>query len=99
MPCWSGARPGGSGSRPRPRVGRALAAAYASLQAGAFDAALEMAAIAEAGPLDDLQRARVGLLRGQVSLFASVGSEAAALLLKAARQIEPLDGALARQTY
>jgi tetratricopeptide (TPR) repeat protein len=28
-----------------------------------------------------------------------VGSEAPALLLKAARQIEPLDGALARQTY
>ncbi|HEY3651266.1 MAG TPA: AAA family ATPase [Streptosporangiaceae bacterium] len=84
---------------PGPRAGRALAAAYASLQAGAFDAALEMAAIAEAGPLDDLQRARVGLLRGQVSLFASVGSEAPALLLKAARQIEPLDGALARQTY
>ena len=38
-------------------------------------------------------------MRGQITLFASVGSEAPALLLKAARQIEPLDGVLARQTY
>jgi len=56
-------------------------------------------AAAEAGPLDDLQRARAGLLRGQVAFAASAGSEAPALLLKAARQLEPLDGALARQTY
>ena len=46
-------------AEPGPRAGRALAAAYASLQAGAFDAALELVATAEAGPLDDLQRARV----------------------------------------
>jgi len=86
-------------ARPGPRAGRALAAAQASLQAGAFDAALELVAAAEAGPLDDLQRARVGLLRGQVAFAAGVGGEAAALLLLAARQLEPLDGALARQTY
>jgi DNA-binding CsgD family transcriptional regulator len=86
-------------AEPGPRAGRALAAAYANLQAGAFDAALELVAAAEAGPLDDLQRARVGLLRGQVALFASAGSEAPALLLQAARQLEPLDGGLARQTY
>ena len=86
-------------AEPGPRAGRALAAAYASLQAGAFDAALELVATAEAGPLDDLQRARVGLLRGQVAFAAGAGSEAPALLLQAARQLEPLDGALARQTY
>src|SRR5215468_10262288 len=56
---------------PGPRAGRALAAAQASLQAGAFDAALELAAAAEAGPLDDLQRAQVSLLRGQVAFAAS----------------------------
>ncbi len=84
---------------PGPRTERALAAAYASLQAGAFDAALDLATTAEAGPLDDLQRAQVGLLRGQVAFAASAGSEAPALLLQAARQLEPLDGALARQTY
>jgi DNA-binding CsgD family transcriptional regulator len=86
-------------AEPGPRAGRALAAAYASLQAGAFEAALELAATAEAGPLDDLQRARAGLLRGQVAFAASTGGEAPALLLQAARQLEPLDGALARQTY
>jgi DNA-binding CsgD family transcriptional regulator len=84
---------------PGPRAGRALAAAQASLQAGAFDAALELVAVAEAGPLDDLRRARVSLLRGQIALFAGAGREAPALLLQAARQLEPLDGALARQTY
>jgi len=86
-------------AEPVRRSERALAAAQASLQAGAFDAALELVAAAEAGPLDDLQRARAGLLRGQVAFAASAGSEAPALLLKAARQLEPLDGALARQTY
>src|SRR5215831_15806399 len=86
-------------AEPGPRAGRALAAAYASLQAGAFDAALELAAAAEAGPLDDLQRARASLLRGQVKFAAGAGSEAAALLLDAARRLEPLDGGLARQTY
>jgi DNA-binding CsgD family transcriptional regulator len=86
-------------AEPGPRAARALAAAYASLQAGAFDAALELVAAAEAGPLDDLQRAQVSLLRGQVALAASAGGEAPALLLQAARQLEPLDGGLARQTY
>src|SRR5215470_16831682 len=46
-------------AEPRPRAGRALAAAQANLQAGAFDAALELVADAEAGPLDELQSARV----------------------------------------
>ena len=84
---------------PARRAERALAAAQANLQAGAFDAALELVATAEAGPLDDLKRAQIGLLRGQVAFASSAGSEAPALLLKAARQLEPLDVALARQTY
>ena len=86
-------------AEPGPRAGRALAAAHASLQAGAFDAALELVATAEAGPLDDLQRAQVSLLRGQVAFAAGAVGEAPALLLRAARQLEPLDGVLARQTY
>ena len=86
-------------AEPGPRAGRALAAAHASLQAGAFDAALELVATAEAGPLDDLQHAQVSLLRGQVAFAAGAVGEAPALLLQAARQLEPLDGALARQTY
>jgi DNA-binding CsgD family transcriptional regulator/tetratricopeptide (TPR) repeat protein len=87
-------------AEPGPRAGRALAAGQVNLQAGAFDAALELVAAAEAGPLDDLQRARAGLLRGQVALFAAgAAREAPGLLLEAARQLEPLDGGLARQTY
>jgi AAA ATPase domain len=87
---------------PARRSDRALAAAQANLQAGAFDAALELLATAEvggSGPLDGLRRAQVDLLRGQIAFASSAGSEAPALLLKAARQLEPLDAALARHTY
>src|SRR5215218_8342340 len=83
---------------PALRVDRALAAAQASLHAGAFDAALELLATAEAGMPDELQCARVDLLRGQVA-SATTGTEAPAQLLKAARRLEPLDPGLARETY
>ena len=45
---------------PARRADRALAAAQASLGAGAFDLARGLLAAAEAGPLDELQRARAG---------------------------------------
>jgi DNA-binding CsgD family transcriptional regulator len=85
--------------KPAPRSERALAAAQASLQAGAFDAATELLALAAAGPLDELQQARTALLRGQIAFASSAGSDAPALLVKAAKQLEPLDAVLARQTY
>ncbi len=78
---------------------RALAAAQASLQAGAFGKALDLLATAEAGPLDELQSARVDLLRGQIAFASGPGADAPALLLKAAKRLEPLDLDLARQTY
>ena len=81
------------------RAERCLAAAQAHLQAGAFDEALQLLASAEAGSLDELGRARVELLRGQIAFASSAGGEASALLLKAARQLESLDPALARETY
>ena len=86
-------------AEPGPRSERALAAAQASLQAGALDAAAGLLATAAAGPLDELQQARAGLLRGQIAFAAGMGSDAPALLVKAAQQFQPLDGALARQTY
>ncbi len=86
-------------AEPGPRSERALAAAQASLQAGALDAAAGLLATATAGPLDELQQARAGLLRGQIAFASSAGSDAPALLVKAAQQLEPLDAALARQTY
>jgi DNA-binding CsgD family transcriptional regulator len=84
---------------PARRAERALAAAQAKYQAGAFDAALALLATAEAGPLDELQRARVDLMRGQIAFASSRGSDAPPLLLKAARQFGPLDVRLARETY
>src|SRR6202012_1946811 len=45
------------------RADRALAAAEAQLQAGAFEEALNLLAMAEAGPRSDAQRAHAALLR------------------------------------
>src|SRR5580693_9225843 len=84
---------------PARRAERALAAAQATYQAGAFDATLALLATAEAGPPDELRRARADLLRGQIAFSSSRGSDAPPLLLKAAREFEPLDARLARETY
>ena len=84
---------------PARRAGRTLDAAQAGLQAGAFAKALELLAMAEAGPLDELQGARADRLRGQVASASGLGSDAPPLLLKAARRLEPLDLDLARETY
>ncbi len=83
-------------------VERILAAAQASLEAGAFDKALEVLSMVEGiGPesLDELASARADLLRGQIAFASSAGSDAPGLLLKAAKRLERLDVALARQTY
>jgi DNA-binding CsgD family transcriptional regulator len=84
---------------PAARVRRALAAAEASFHAGAFDAALALTARADAGTLDDRQRARTDLLRGQVAFATGRLSDAAPLLLQAASRLETVDQDLARQTY
>ena len=84
---------------PARRAERALAAAEASFQAGAFDAALGLLDTAEAGPLDEFQRARMDLVRGHVAFASGLLGEAPALLLQAARRLEPFDLELARRTY
>ena len=84
---------------PARRAGRALAAAQASLGAGAFDLARRLLATAETGSLDELGRARVGLLRAEIVFAHSRGSDAPLLLLQAARTLEPLDVRLSRNTY
>jgi DNA-binding CsgD family transcriptional regulator len=78
---------------------RMLAAAQASMQAGAFAKALELLDRAESEPLEELQSARADLLRGHVTFASGMGSDAPPLLLKAALRLEPLDLALARQAY
>jgi DNA-binding CsgD family transcriptional regulator len=84
---------------PSRRVERALAAAQATLQAGAFDAALGLVAKAEAGPLGEFQRAQVDLLRGNVAFASGLGSDAPPMLMAAANRLEPFDLELARETY
>jgi hypothetical protein len=84
---------------PGRRGERTVAAAQASMQAGAFGKALELLAEAEAGLLDELQGARADLLRGQIAFASGVGDDAPPLLLKAASRLEPLDLDLARETY
>jgi DNA-binding CsgD family transcriptional regulator len=84
---------------PGRRAERALAAARANAQAGAFDGALRLLATAEAGPLEELERARADLLRGQIALASNRGTDAPPILLKAARRLEALDVGLARETY
>jgi DNA-binding CsgD family transcriptional regulator len=81
------------------RSERALAAAQATHQAGSPDAALRLLAMAEAGPVDELQRARADVLRAQIAFATSRGGDAPPLLLKAARRLEPLDARRARDTH
>ena len=84
---------------PARRAERALAAAQASLQAGAFDAALGLLATAEAGPLDELQRARVDLLRGQIAFASSRRQRRAAAAAEGRQAARAARPALARETY
>jgi DNA-binding CsgD family transcriptional regulator len=84
---------------PARRARRALAAGHAKHLAGAPDAALRLLATAEAGPLEERQRARVDLLRAQIAFAVNRGSDAPPLLLAAAKRLEPLDVRLMRETY
>ena len=84
---------------PQQRTMRALAAAEAKLQAGEAAAARDLLAMAEAGPATELQQAQVDLLRARIAFASSRGSDAPALLLTAARRLEPVDTGLARSTY
>ena len=84
---------------PGRRAVRALAAAQAKHRAGAPDAALRLLAMAQAAPLDELGRARAELLRAQLTADPGRGRDASALLLNAARRLEPLHLGLARDAY
>jgi DNA-binding CsgD family transcriptional regulator len=84
---------------PGERGRRALTAAQAKFDAGASDAALELLATAALAPLDELQRARLERVRAEIAFARTRGSDAPALLLDAARRLEPLDPAMARETH
>src|ERR1700722_8206506 len=84
---------------PGRRTERLLTAARARRDAGELDTALSLLVAAEAGPLVPLQTAEMESLRGQIASYQGRDSDAARLLLRAARFFEPLDVALARETY
>ena len=84
---------------PSSRAQRLLMAARAKRDAGALDAALGLLIEVEAGSTDDLRAAEAEHLRGQITFEQRRGSEAAGLLVGAARRLEPLDPDLARETY
>jgi DNA-binding CsgD family transcriptional regulator len=84
---------------PGRRARRLLAAARGKRDAGELEAALGLLVAAEAGPLDARQAAEVARLRGQIAADQNRDSDAAPLLLRAARLIGPLDAGLARETY
>ena len=86
-------------SEPGRRADRALAAAQASSQAGEFDAALGLVAMAEAWPLSEFQSALASRIRAHVALGAGRWTEALPLLREAAARLEPFDVDLARETY
>ncbi|GAA4206321.1 LuxR family transcriptional regulator [Microbispora amethystogenes] len=84
---------------PARRQERALAAARATHRAGTPGAALRLLSVAEAGPLDGFRRGQADLLRAQIAFATDRGADAPGLLLRAARQLEPHDVPLARETY
>ena len=84
---------------PARRAGRALAAAQAKVHAGAAGAARDLLAMAEAGPLSDLEQARLELVRARLVSATSRGADAPLLLLRAAQRLEGTDISLARATY
>lgn len=92
---------------PALRGARAIAAAHAKRDAATPEAAYDLLAIADLALLSELQRAQVVRMRAQLQFTRSRAgapgaprtSEAAALLLSAAKGLEGLDDELARETY
>src|ERR1700704_4817125 len=81
------------------RAQRALIAAQTKFRAGALDDALALLSSLEISALDELERARVELLRAQIAFASTPRSAAPAMLLQAARRLTPLSPTLASETY
>ncbi len=84
---------------PALRAERSLAAAQAKLDVADTAAASNLLAAASAGPADPLRIARVERLRARIVFDEQRGRDAPPLLLEAARRLDPLDPAMARETY
>ena len=75
---------------PARRAQRALVAAQTKFRAGALADALGLLSSTQIGALDELDRARVDLLRAQIAFVSTHGSDAPGLLLRAARRLAPI---------
>ncbi len=84
---------------PSKRAQRILAAAAAHLDAGSFDVAAGLLAMAKASDLDDMTQAQVDLLWARHATFRGGVRESPDLLLNAARRLETLDPRLAEVVY
>lgn len=86
-------------AEPAARAERALRAARAKQQAGAYDSALDLLAVADRGPENELRAADSELLRGQIAFARSFGGGATPVLLSAARRFESIDASRARDVH
>ncbi|HLU55247.1 MAG TPA: LuxR family transcriptional regulator [Pseudonocardia sp.] len=84
---------------PAERARRALDAASALHAAGDPEAASDLLASAEAGPLDARRATQADLLRARVAFHVTRGDDAPARLVRAADRLAPLDAPLAREAY
>jgi DNA-binding CsgD family transcriptional regulator len=84
---------------PAKQARRALGAAEAKQLAGAPQEALSLLAAASDGPLEEVDRAMLQRLHGQIALDLRRAADAVPLLLDAARRLERPDPRLARETY
>jgi DNA-binding CsgD family transcriptional regulator len=81
------------------RANRNLAAAEAKRDAGALEPALRLLTAVESEPPSELRGALTEQLRGRIAFDQRRGADAAALLLSAARRLEPFDARLARDAH
>lgn len=81
------------------RARRALEAAHAKHVAGASEAALGLLDVADDGPLSDVDRARLDLLRVRIAFHLTPSNDTPEMALEAARKLAPLNARVSRETY
>ena len=81
------------------RVERSLAAAQAKLDVADVASASDLLTIAALGPVDELHRAWLERLRAEIVFTSRRGRDAPPLLLGAAKRLDLLNAAMARETY
>jgi DNA-binding CsgD family transcriptional regulator len=84
---------------PRGRARRLLDAARAKCDAGAAEDSVALLAAIDPDELDEDLQVQADLVRAHLAFASKRGGDAAALLLRAAGRLEPLDAAMARDTY